>query len=190
INEATTEDVINQNKESALAIIKLQKAKDDALAAIDDEMKGMTTLTDADIQLINVYKTTINEATTEDVINQNKESALAIIELQKAKDDALAAIDNEMDGETSSVYLNGLVQDNLNAINNSDDYEVINKNRDEAINKIKAVIDIYKAGASETLGTLATPQAGCVAVKVTKGDKEVILYAPDKVKVIKIPANK
>ena len=40
------------------------------------------------------------------------------------------------------------------------------------------------------LDSFTTPLTDCPAVKVTKGDKTVILYAPDAVEMIKIPANK
>ena len=173
-------------KEAAMAIIRLPKAKYDAIAEIDNEMEGLSTLTDAEKQSINSYKAAINNATTEGDVNTNKEKALAIIRLQKAKDDALTAINDEMDGETGSAYLNGLVQENVNAINAATEENTVTTNKESAINKIKAVIDIYKAGASEALGDLGTPQTGCPAVKVTKGDKEVILYAPEKVEFIKV----
>ena len=105
------------------------------------------------------------------------------------KPDALGDIYKAMQGEKSSAYLNGLVQNNLNAINNSNDFAVINKNRVEAIGKLEPVISIYKEIKTAELGSLGTSQTGCAAVSVTKGDKEVILYAPDEVKIIKIPAN-
>ena len=190
INSASDFAAVIAAKEAALAIINLQKAKDDALAEINNEMKGMTTLTDADIQLINSHKANINEATTGDVINQNKEAALAIINLQKAKDDALAEIQKEMKGATGSAKLNGLVAEDVNAINAATDVNTISSNKESAINKIKAVIDIYKAGASETLGEMGEEKTNCPAVKVTKGDKVVILYAPEKVEMIKVSENK
>ena len=109
--------------------------------------------------------------------------------VENYKSDAIDYIYNAMQGERSSAYLNGLVQNNLNAIDNSDDYAVINKNRVEAIGKLKPVISIYKEIKTAELGSLGTPQTGCAAVRVTKGDDEVILYAPDKVRIIKIPAN-
>ena len=116
--------------------------------------------------------------------NSNWEGITDIRNVANYKPDALADIYKAMQGERSSAYLNGLVQNNLNAINNSDDYAVINKNRVEAIGKLKPVISIYKEIKTAELGSLTTPQTGSTAVKVTKGDKEVILYAPDKVEYI------
>ena len=109
-----------------------------------------------------------------------------IRDLDDYKPDAIADIYNAMQGEKSSTYLNGLVQNYLNAINNSDDYAVINKNRVEAIGKLNSVISTYKEIKSAEFGEFAemrTPRPG-TAVKVTKGDDEVILYAPDKVEYI------
>ena len=106
-----------------------------------------------------------------------------IRDLDDYKPDAIADIYNAMQGEKSSTYLNGLVQNYLNAINNSDDYAVINKNRVEAIGKLNSVISTYKEIKTAELGDLGTEKPG-PAVKVTKGDTEVILYAPDKVEYI------
>ena len=104
------------------------------------------------------------------------------------KPDALADIYNAMDGETSSAYLNRLVRDNLNAINNTDDYAVINKNRVEAINKIKPVISIYKEIKTGDLGSLGTEQNGPAIKVIGQDDEEVILYNPKKVNFIKVQA--
>ena len=107
-------------------------------------------------------------------------------DLDDYKPDALSEIYDTMQGETSSVYLKGLVQENVDVIKDSDndDYAVINRHRIEAINKLKAVVSTYKDIKSAELGDLTTPQTGCAAVKVTKDDKEIILYAPDKVEYI------
>ena len=76
------------------------------------------------------------------------------------KPDALADVYNAMKGETSSAYLNGLVRNNLNAINNSDDYAVIHKNRLEAVGKLKSVVSTYKEIKTAEFGTLGTEQDG------------------------------
>ena len=76
------------------------------------------------------------------------------------KPDALADVYNAMKGETSSAYLNGLVRNNLNAINNSDDYAVIYKNRLEAVGKLKSVVSTYKEIKAAEFGTLGTEQDG------------------------------
>ena len=186
INNANDLAAVASAKSVALAIINLRPAKDAAIAEIDNAMNGLTTLTEADRQSINSYKTAINEATTEEGIINNKLAALAIINLQKAKDAAIAEIQKEMQGETGSAYLNGLVENHINAINAATDENIINSNKESAISKIKEVIDIYKEIKSAEFGEFAemrTPRPG-TAVKVTKGEKEVILYAPDKVEYI------
>ena len=49
----------------------------------------------------------------------------------------------------------------------------------------------YEEGKAEAIGDMGTPpQTDCPAVKVTKGEQEVILYAPDAVEMIKVHANK
>ena len=100
--------------------------------------------------------------------------------------DALADIYNAMQGERSSAYLNGLVQNNLNAINNSDDYAVINKNRVEAIGKLKPVISIYKMIKTAELGTLGEKQNGPAVIVIDHDGKDIILYSPKKVQYIKV----
>ena len=47
----------------------------------------------------------------------------------------------------------------------------------------------YEKTITELLGELAEPCDDCPAIKVKKGDKEVILYAPDKVEFIKTTSN-
>ncbi len=104
------------------------------------------------------------------------------------KPDALTDIYNAMQGEKSSAYLNGLVQNNLNAINNSDDYAVINKNRVEAIGKLRPVISIYKEIKTAELGSLGTEHSGPAIKVIGQGDEEVILYNPKEVNFIKVVA--
>lgn len=67
----------------------------------------------------------------------------------------------------------------------TNDYVVLINNRVEAINKLKAVVSIYKDIKSAELGTLATPQAG-KAIEVIKGEKMVVLYGHDRVNFINV----
>lgn len=67
----------------------------------------------------------------------------------------------------------------------TNDYVVLINNRVEAINKLKAVVSIYKDIKSAELGTLATPQAG-KAIEVIKGEKKVVLYGHDRVNFINV----
>lgn len=88
----------------------------------------------------------------------------------------------------TSAYLNGLVEANEKAIEATDDLEAICNYKDEAISKIQFAKQAYQAMTSEALGSLGTEQNG-PAVKVTKNDKTVILYHPEKVEFIKISTN-
>ncbi len=160
-----------------------------ALNEIDAAMEDVE-LTDAEKVAISVYKGQVSSASDLAAAVAAKEAALAFINLHPTKAAALAEIQKEMKGATGSAYLNGLVAENVNAINAATDVNTINSNKESAINKIKAVIDIYKAGASETLGAMGEEKTNCPAVKVTKGDKVVILYAPEKVEMIKVSENK
>lgn len=107
------------------------------------------------------------------------------------KSDALDDIYDAMQGERSSAYLNGIVQNYLNAINNSDDYAVINKNRVIAIGELNtvastSVASIYKEIKTAELGSLGTEQNGPAIKVIGQDDKEVILYNPKKVDFIRV----
>ena len=171
--------------------------KNAAISEIDAAMEDVE-LTDAEKVAISVYKGQINSASDFAAVIAAKEAALAIINLHPTKAAALAEIQAEMDGETGSAYLNGLVAEDVNAINAATDVNTISSNKESAINKIKAVIEGFIAGKAEgvedgkaeTLGEMGEEKTNCPAVKVTKGDKVVILYAPEKVEMIKVSENK
>ena len=167
--------------------------KEAAISEINAAMKDVT-LTDADEGAISAYMTQINSASDFAAAIAAKEAALAVLKLPKAKYAALAEIQKEMDGETGSAYLNGLITEYVNAINAATNESTISSNKESAISKIESVITTYKTikteGKSAALGEMGEEKTNCPAVKVMKGDKVVILYAPDKVEMIKVSENK
>lgn len=68
---------------------------------------------------------------------------------------------------------------------------------DSLKNEILEVINIFQdgkaegieKGKAEALGEMGEPCDDCPAVKVTKGNKTVILYLPNQVEMLKVPAN-
>ena len=185
-DEACTSKInnIEKWKENGRIIYSLPLYKKEAIEAIDNEIEGMTILTEADMQTINAYKVIINNATEINAIDKAKNDALEFIRPIKVKDTALAAIRAAMQGETSSAYLTGLVQTHIDIIYSSDQEWEIESARDAAIEILNGVIDTYKAIKADVLGTMGTKQNG-PAVVVTKGEKSVTLYGPNNVKFIK-----
>ena len=185
-DEACTSKInnIERWKENGRIIYSLPLYKKEAIEAIDNEIEGMTILTEADMQTINAYKVIINNATEINAIDKAKNDALEFIRPIKVKDTALAAIRAAMQGETSSAYLTGLVQTHINFIYSSNQEWEIENARDAAIEILNGVIDTYKAIKADVLGTMGTKQNG-PAVVVTKGEKSVTLYGPNNVKFIK-----
>ena len=105
--------------------------------------------------------------------------------LHPQKISALAAIEEALQGNTNSKYLNDLVKEQVTTIKNATDATAITTKKQEAVNKLQSEIGKYTAIKDEVLGTLGEKQDG-PAVEVIKGDKKVILYSPDKVNFIKV----
>ena len=98
-----------------------------------------------------------------------------IQELQSA---AIAAIDEVIAGVNNVIILD-FAQKAKNRITNATNRTAITAIKDSAITELDTLIKTHKFA----LGELGDEKAG-TAVKVTKGDTEVILYAPEKVEYI------
>ena len=109
-------------------------------------------------------------------------------QISQLQNEASSAIDEVIDGVTNA-YILSLAQTAKNEIQNATNRKYITAIKDAVVVALTNLIKGLDLGKAEAFGELGTPQTGCAAVKVTKDDKEVILYAPDNVKVIKIPAN-
>lgn len=127
---------------------------------------------------------------------------------KQAAIDALTAILSNY----TSAYLQSLLAEEVAKINSAVNRTQVNERKQAAIDKLTFVVNNYVAGRTdgfaegdaagyargleegkavakeELLGDMGNFQTGCAAVEVTKGDKTVTLYAPEKVKIIKIPA--
>ena len=98
---------------------------------------------------------------------------------------AIAEIQNAFDGETGSAYLNGLIADEMAAINNATTIEIITENKVAALAKLSAAVPLYKTIKADAFGEMGTECEDCPAIKVTKGTKTVKLYNPEKVEFLK-----
>ena len=130
-----------------------------------------------------------NPPTTEIAHDSNTDlaSALraryAIIEMDQTilsalRTEAFAAIDEVIAGVNNVIILD-FAQKAKNRITNATNRTAITAIKDSAITELDTLIKTHKSA----LGELGEEKAG-TAVKVTKGDTEVILYAPDKVEYI------
>lgn len=184
ISNATEHDAIDAAKNTALDIIKLRSVKNDILAAIDSAAEEATTLTETDLQAINGYKATVDSATEYDAIVAAKNAAMTIINLRPAKDVALAEIEAAIQGESSAI-LATFVQEQIDAINSATDVTAITDAKDIALQKLNMALPIYNAGKAAAFGEMGEPCEDCPAVDVSKGTKNIRLYNPEKVELLK-----
>lgn len=174
---------------------ELEDAKADAIQEIELAIDGVS---DEDIFAIaNTAIDGINAATT-------RENLDAIKTLAIAKINALVLIQTARQG-IQNKEINDMIDDAVNGIKSTTKVEQIEdklfnamtiiglfltgKEEGDATGYDRGKEEGYNAGKAETLGEMGTPLTSSPAVKVTKGEKVVILYAPEKVEMIKIPAN-
>ncbi|MBP9994407.1 MAG: hypothetical protein KBT67_05615 [bacterium] len=98
--------------------------------------------------------------------------------LSELRAEAIAAIDKAVEGVANDEIL-AIAREAKNKIMNANGRIVITAIKDAALAELERLVRIYHSA----LGPLGEEQPG-PAVKVTKGDKEVILYLPDKVEYI------
>lgn len=174
---------------------ELEDAKVDAIAKIEDAIDGVS---DEDIFAIaNTAIDDINAATAQENLDAIKTLAIAKI-------NALVLIQTARQG-IQNKEINDMIDDAVNGIKSTTKVEQIEdklfnamtiiglfltgKEEGDATGYDRGKEEGYNAGKAETLGEMGTPLTSSPAVKVTKGEKVVILYAPEKVEMIKIPAN-
>ena len=121
-------------------------------------------------------------------IDGRQEEALTAIakinEFEDAKVQAIADITNARQG-IQNEKLNNWIDGAINDIKNGgpDATPGIGEIKEEVLNLISFFKEGKAEGKAEALGPLGTEKPG-TAVKVTKGDTEVMLYAPEKVEYI------
>ena len=97
---------------------------------------------------------------------------------KQAAIDALTAI---LSDYSTSAYLQSLLAEETAKINSAVNRTQVNERKQAAIDKLTFVVNNYVAGKAEALGEMATPCEDCPSIEVTKGDKTVKLYNPEKV---------
>lgn len=96
------------------------------------------------------------------------------------KGNALRDIYNAMQGYTDVDYINNLVAQELDAIRNSDNNDVIREKRDAAVNKLNVAVPAYRAALTDALGTLGIQQNGPVVEVTDQKDQLFKFYNPKK----------
>ena len=128
-------------------------------------------------------------ATAVDIYRNEWSSYADIIEgkdfLGEDRAAAIAEIQNAFDGETGSAYLNGLIANEMAAINNATTIEIITENKVAALAKLSAAVPLYKTIKADAFGEMGTECEDCPAVEVTDGTTNLKLYNPTKVSFIK-----
>ncbi len=102
--------------------------------------------------------------------------------LSELRAEAIAAIDEAVEGVANDEIL-AIAREAKNKIMNANGRTIITGIKDAALAELQIPIKWYNTGKTDALGPLGEEHPG-PAVKVTKGDKEVILYLPDKVEYI------
>ena len=114
------------------------------------------------------------------IVEDAKNAALAIINYQnyrEEKDEALAAIEEALQGETCESLIS-LVQQQIDIINGAYSLSAIINARDAALEKLAIAVRFYKLGRAEGLGEMGMPCEDCPAVEVSDDNTTIILYNP------------
>ena len=137
----------------------------------------------------------INAATNTTDITSTKDKALDAIlgivmdmELMAAKPEAIDAIDAKIAGVEDSEIL-AIANDakaRIEAATSTTDIDAI---KNKCLSDLEIPVKYYNSAKAQILGTMGEEKTGN-AVKVTKGDKTIILYGPDKVDFIKVTDDK
>ncbi len=118
-----------------------------------------------------------------DALEEHREKVIGEIEYARLHN-LLPELDEEQQG-----FVNETIDDAVNAVNAA----TTTTQMDRAEAKIFFILSMYPAGRAEgieegqaeALGEMGEPCTDCPAVEVTKGNKTIKLYAPDKVEFIK-----
>lgn len=134
----------------------------------------------------------INAATNATVITSTKDKALDAIhgivmdmELMTAKPEAIdAKIAGVEDSEILAIANDAKAR--IEAATSTTDIDAI---KNKCLSDLEIPVKYYNSAKAQILGTMGEEKTGN-AVKVTKGDKTIILYGPDKVDFIKVTDDK
>ncbi|MCQ2321685.1 MAG: hypothetical protein MJZ91_10225 [Bacteroidales bacterium] len=96
---------------------------------------------------------------------------------------AFAAISAAVEGFSDEAIL-AVAAAGMEAVFQAEGSGDIEASKQKALDDLQYVISIYNSGKAAALGSMGEPCEDCPSIKVTKGDKSVKLYQPDKVEFI------
>ena len=149
-NAASGADVVTNLNAGKLAI-QLQKAKETAIAALNTEAGNAPSQTVANVRDTWIAK--VNNATTVDDVNTQKEKGIAAIQLQKAKDAAIAAL-TEAKVANPSGAADGIFNTYKARIEAATSIDMVTSAKEEGIQKLQeyvATLEAEKASAKAEL---------------------------------------
>lgn len=193
IDDVVAKTEVTYYKNNVLNCIALRKRKNDAKTEIETERDKVSDWSDIEAEIIQDCLDDVESSNSVNDVNGIVVTASKYMTMHQSRILSMKAVTDEMGDFVDSEYLQSLVATETSNINHTTDENTLLTNENAAIEKIKGVMDIYQhafnEGKAASLGEMGTPQTGCAAVEVTKGDTTVKLYAPDKVNFIKITAN-
>lgn len=97
------------------------------------------------------------------------------------KQNAITAVTAILGEYSTSAYLQSLLAEEAENINNAVNRHEVNERKQAAIDKLEFAVTSYGNGQAESLGEMGTPCEDCPSVEVKKGDKTIKLYNPESV---------
>mgnify|MGYP003296370954 CR=1 FL=1 len=186
-NAITTASTQSQAQESFLETLNSildKKAIPDAIAQINALIKDET-----NADLLATAQKYIDNLNNDQFhrINEITNLTDGFTELHTA---IMSAVSDIRDIEASASTEITEAEEYINKLKACTTVEQANTIADEAVLLLTRFAAYSNAGYYAAFGDMGTEQKGCPAVKVTKGGKTIILYNPEEVELIKIPADK
>ncbi len=151
VNKATTVDDVNTCKSNGIAAIQLQKAKDSAIAALNAEAGTSPSQTVANVR--DTWIANVNNTTTVDDVNTCKSNGIAAIQLQKAKETAIAELTKAKEDNPSGAA-DGIFNDYKARIEDAASIDEVTAAKEKGIKKLQeyfAKLECEKASAKAEL---------------------------------------
>ena len=176
VNAATSGADVVTNLNAGKLAIQLQKAKDIAIAALNAEAGNAPSQTVANVR--DTWIANVNNATNVDDVNTCKNNGIAAIQLQKAKDDAIAAL-NEAKEDNPSGAADDIFNDYKACIEDAasiDDVTAAKEKGIKALQDYVVALEAEKASAKAELDAASSQYPSEDADRIVS-DYEVIIEA-------------
>ncbi|MCQ2286237.1 MAG: DUF1542 domain-containing protein [Bacteroidales bacterium] len=176
ITDNSSGTISDQKADIRLYITDNQSLPEEQAKAIDEIDLAIVGVTDEDILAIaEKAKQDINAAKTEEAVNSIKTFALTKINALVLIQTARQGIQNEEINKWIDAAFNDILRGGPDATPGIDEI------RDKIMTVITSVQIGKEEGKAEGLGEMGTPCDDCPSIEVTKGDKTIKLYNPEKV---------